>query len=80
MTDESGERGDVADRSGGTLVATVLDEYETFSGRKIDLERYNALKQAILTDVVPIAEAERSFFVLGSYGDAEKERLRFVAD
>lgn len=80
MADESGEREAETDQPGDTLVATVLDEYETFSGRKIDRERYTALKQAILTDVVPIAEADRSFFLLGSYGDAEEERLQLIAD
>lgn len=76
MADEkpsNGSNADTAERLG-----TLLDEYESFTGQSIDREQYAALKRAVETDVVPITEADRSFFVLGSYDD--EERLRLVAD
>lgn len=59
-------------------LGTLLDEYESFTGQSIDRDEYAALKRAVETDVVPITEADRAFFILGSYDD--EERLRLVAD
>lgn len=77
MTDDAIDS-DAPTPTTGDLMGEVLDDYETFTGRKIDRNDYAALKRAIDTDVVPIAEADRSFFVLGSYGDDEASRLRLV--
>lgn len=72
---------DESDRTGGTTgeqLAVLVDEYEAFTGQKIDRNDYAELKRAIDTDVVPIAEADRSFFVLGSYDDGRENRLQLV--
>lgn len=44
----------------GSLLPTILEEYEAFTGRRIDRETYMKRKRAISTDVVPISEADRS--------------------
>ncbi|PSP75679.1 hypothetical protein BRC81_14945 [Halobacteriales archaeon QS_1_68_20] len=82
MDDAPGDQGQTAEDAGDRerLFRTVLDEYEAFTDQRIDREEYATLKQAIVTDVVPVDDADRSFFVVGSYGDEEEERLRFVAD
>jgi hypothetical protein len=61
-------------------LGALLDEYESFTGQSIDRDEYAATKRAVETDVVPIAAADRSFFVLGSYGDDEEDRLRLVKE
>lgn len=66
------------DADAGVRLSDLLDEYESFTGQKLDRNDYAAFKRAIDTEVVPIAEADRSFFVLGSYGDEEADRLRLV--
>lgn len=78
MTDVHHER--TADSTTATLLEEVLDEYETFTDRRIDRSDYTSLKRAISTDAVTIAESDRSFFVVGSYGADEGDRLRLVAD
>ena len=80
MTDDASETNGQKPATAGRLLGELLDEYETFTGRSIDRHDYAELKRAIDTDVVPIADADRSFFVLGSYGEAEETRLRLVAD
>lgn len=77
MTDDASERENL--RSGDHL-SRLLDDYEAFTGQQLDREKYAALKRAVDTDIVPIAQADRSFFVLGSYGDDEEERLRVVEE
>jgi len=72
-TSSNGSNADTAEQLG-----TLLDEYESFTGQSIDRDEYAALKRAVETDVVPITETDRSFFVLGSYDD--EDRLRLVAD
>lgn len=75
MTDEPSEEKNQAKRE---HLNQFLDDYEAFTGQQIDREEYATLKRAIDTDIVPIVEADRSFFVLGSYGDDEEERLRLA--
>ena len=79
MTDDASDS-DASTPTRGELMGGLLDDYETFTGQKIDRDDYATLKRAIDTDVVPIAEADRSFFVLGSYGDDEASRLRLVEE
>jgi len=76
MADEKSK--DVSYTDTAEQFGALLDEYESFTGQSIDREEYAALKRAVETDVVPVTEADRSFFVLGSYDD--EERLRLVAD
>jgi len=76
MADEESSGG--SDATTAEQLGALLDEYESFTGQSIDRDEYAALKRAVETDVVPITEADRSFFVLGSYDD--EERLRLVAD
>lgn len=80
MTDDASETNGEWPATMGQLLGDLLDEYETFTGQSIDRRDYADLKRAIDTDVVPIADADRSFFVLGSYGEAEEARLRLVTD
>lgn len=77
MTDDAIDS-DTSTQTSDGLIREVLDDYEAFTGQKIDRNDYATLKRAIDTDVVPIARADRSFFVLGSYGDDEASRLRLV--
>src|SRR6056297_160947 len=76
MADEESSGG--PDATTAEQLGALLNEYESFTGQSIDRDEYAALKRAVETDVVPITEADRSFFVLGSYDD--EERLRLVAD
>ena len=78
MTGEETD-GDV-DATAAKQLPTLLDEYETFTGKQIDRNDYAEFKRAIETEVVPITEADRSFFVLGSYDDEEENRLRLVEE
>lgn len=61
-----------------TQLNTLIEEYETFTGRRMDRTDYAEFKRAIETDVVPITEADRSFFILGSYDEREEDRLELV--
>lgn len=76
--------GDEADEDADATVAkqlpTLLDEYETFTGKQIDRNDYAEFKRAVETEVVPITEADRSFFILGSYDDEEEDRLRLMGE
>lgn len=78
MADE--ESGDGPSATAAEQLGALLDEYESFTGQSIDRDEYAALKRAVETDIVPIAAADRSFFVLGSYGDDEEDRLRLVEE
>lgn len=50
------------------------DEYE------LSVEEYRSLRRALHSDVLDVIAADTSFFILGSYNDEEKDRLREVAD
>jgi hypothetical protein len=76
--------GDGTDEDGDVTAAgqlsVLLDEYEAFTGEQMDRNDYADFKRAIETEVVPITEADRSFFVLGSYDGEDEERLRLVEE
>lgn len=77
----TGAEGDEdADAGVAKQLPELIDEYETFTGEQIDRDEYARLKRAVETEIVPITEADRSFFVLGSYGDGEEDRLRLVKE
>lgn len=78
MTDGSDDGGEGTGSTPEVRLLDLLDEYETFTGQPLDRNDYAAFKRAIDTEAVPIAEADRSFLVLGSYGDEEEDRLRLV--
>ncbi|WP_115864473.1 hypothetical protein [Halorussus litoreus] len=76
MTDGKPDDGSASDTA--KQLGALLDEYECFTDQSIDRNEYATLKRAVETDVVPITEADRSFFVLGNYDD--EDRLRLVAN
>lgn len=76
MTADEGDED--TDAKATSRLATLLDEYESFTGEQLDRGEYARFKRAVETEVVPITEADRSFFVLGSYGGEDEDRLRLV--
>lgn len=57
-----------------TLTYSEKEDYE------LNVEDYRSLRRALHTDVLDVIAADRSFFILGSYNDKEKERLRKTAE
>lgn len=57
-----------------TLTYAEKDEYE------LSVEDYRSLRRVLHSDILDVIAADTSFFILGSYNDEEKERLREVAD
>lgn len=56
----------------------LIDDTLTYAERDEDdlsIDEYRSLRRALHTDVLDVIAADRSFFVLGSYNDEEKERL-----
>ena len=58
-------------------LAEKADEY--LHETSLTPEEYEALKQSV-AELTPIFSAERSYFVLGSYGRSEIRRLQLVKD
>ncbi|QLH81382.1 hypothetical protein [Halosimplex pelagicum] len=58
-------------------LAEKADEY--LHGASLTPEEYEALKQSV-AELTPIFSAEKSYFVLGSYGVPEIRRLQLVKD
>ena len=58
-------------------LAEKADEY--LHETSLTPEEYEALKQSV-AELTPIFSAERSYFVLGSYGQSEIRRLQLVKD
>ena len=47
---------------------------------EMSIEQYRNIRRALHTDVLDVLAAEKAFFVLGSYDEAEKGRLRNARD
>ncbi|NHN49659.1 hypothetical protein G9464_18990 [Halostella sp. JP-L12] len=65
---------------GGPAPAEVIDDLsDHLHDRSLTPEEYERLKHAV-AELAPIFEHDRSYFVLGSYGDPEIRRLQLVKD
>ena len=63
------------------IVHDVVEDSKRHSVKEgFEPEEYERLKTAVHDDILPLVGSERSFFILGSYDDAERERLRMVQD
>ena len=61
-------------------VADVVEQAESYLHEtSLTPEEYEALKQSV-GELAPIFSAEQAFFILGSYGQPEIERLQLVKD
>ena len=64
----------------GPAPADVIDDLsDHLRERSLTPEEYERLKHAV-AELAPIFEHDRSYFVLGSYGDPEIRRLQLVKD
>lgn len=63
------------------LLAAVAAETKQFSDKnEFTPAEYERLKDVVHEDLRPIAYSERSFFIIGSYGDDELVQLRAVQE
>jgi hypothetical protein len=63
------------------IVHEVVEETKQYSEKDgFEPDEYERLKTAVNDDILPLIQSERSFFILGSYGDTERTRLRKVQD
>lgn len=63
------------------IVHEIAEATKQYSGKDgFAPDEYERLKTAVHDDILPLVRSERSFFILGSYDDAERTRLRSVED
>jgi len=61
-------------------VEEVAEKAESYlHGTSLTPEEYESLKQSV-GELIPIFSAERAYFILGSYGQPEIDRLQLVKD
>ncbi len=61
----------------------LVDDTLTYSEREEDdltIDEYRTLRRALHEDVLDVIAADRSFFVIGSYDEAERRRLEKTVD
>ena len=61
------------------IIHEVAEETKHHSAKNgFEPSEYERLKTAVHDDILPLVQSEWSFFILGSYDDTERERLRAV--